>query len=719
MRPRLGCAWFLTMVAMSWMGCLPAALAQTEDLSVLAGWIEWSDAANRLQHRLNALAFDKLDTRQAAIRTIKTAQAWKARQAAVRAILERIVGPFPQKTALNARTVGTSRQEDFIVEKVVFESVPNFYVTGCLFLPAQRSGKAPAILNVIGHTDISFRAPSYQRLILNLVKQGFIVFAIDPVGQGERLQYYDPAQRRSLIGGATAEHSYFGKQCFIAGSSAARYFAWDGIRAIDYLVARPEVDAGRIGVTGISGGGTQTSYIASLDDRVAAAAPANYIAGFKRLLESIGPQDAEQNFNAGILHGIDHADFLEVRAPRPTLVVATTRDFFSIQGTRETVTEAKEAFRLLGAENNLDMVEDDFGHGYTRKTREAIYRFFRKRLNHPGDSEDRDIPILPEAALRITATGQVSDSPGGETVFSLNRALAERLASQLEASRKEIPSHLVRVSTAARRLSGYQPVDKPAGAVFRGRYQREGYSLEMHVLRGEGNCLVPVLYLIPNGPGRHPALIHLHPRGKAAAAVPGGEAEQFAKCGYAVLVPDLSGMGENGRISDAVAFLALQVGRSVAGVRATEILQGVRFLQSRDEIDPGRIAAVARGDLAVPLLHAAAFDPSIKQIALFESLVSFQSAVMNRFYNLDPGALINNALTAYDLPDLMASLAPRMLWVGNPVDQLQKPAPPELVEKSFDVVRRSYSDRGASESLTIKTAIPDQPLAEILRSWLK
>jgi cephalosporin-C deacetylase-like acetyl esterase len=701
------------------IGCLQDSMAQTEDLSVLSLWVEWSDAANMLQHHLNSQAFDLLERRLGSIRALKTAESWKARQAAVRATLDRVVGPFPERTPLNARILGTIAKEGYTIEKVVFDSVPNFHVTGCLFLPNQRRGKAPAILNVIGHTDISFRAPSYQRLILNLVKKGFIVFAIDPIGQGERLQYYDPAQRRSLVGGATTEHSYFGRQCFIAGSSAARYFTWDGIRAIDYLAARPEVDASRIGVTGISGGGTQTSYIAAMDDRVVAAAPANYIAGFRRLLESIGPQDAEQNFNAGILHGIDHADFLEVRAPRPTLVVATTRDFFSIQGTRETFAEAREAFRLLGSPDNLSMVEDDFGHGYTRKTREAIYRFFQRYLNHPGDPADEEVATLPEAELTVTPTGQVSDSLGGETVFSLNRSLAEKLAARLEASRQNLPSHLERVRTEARRISGYPSGDSLSSIVYRGRYARDGYSLDMFVLQGEGNCLVPVLYMTPDLQGRRPALIYLHPQGKSAAAGPGGEAEQLVKRGVAVLMPDLAGTGESGRAGDAVAFLAGQIGRSIAGVRAGEIAQCVRFLRGRDEIDGERIGAIARGELAIPLLHAAAFDQSIKKIALLEPLVSFQSVVENRYYTLDPAALVCNALTAYDLPDLAASLAPRALLVAGPIDQLQKPATSEVIVKSFEVVRRSYAAQAASEYFTLRTTTPGQSLTDILGAWLR
>ena len=160
------------------------------------------------------------------------------------------------------------------------------------------------------------------------MKKGFIVLTYDPIGQGERLQYFDLEKGESRVGGSTKEHSYVGAQCFIAGNSIARHMIWDGIRGIDYLLTREEVDPKRIGLTGLSGGGTLTSYIAAFDARVHAAAPQCYITSFKRLLESIGPQDGEQNFYHGIARGIDHADLLEVRAPKPALVLATTRDYF-------------------------------------------------------------------------------------------------------------------------------------------------------------------------------------------------------------------------------------------------------------------------------------------------------------------------------------------------------------------------------------------------------
>jgi len=323
---------------------------QQENLKVLDNWLKWSNASNLLDLYLYKQACTYLDMRENEITQLKTKSDWLIRQKKVKKILNEIVGPFPQKKPLRPRVTEVVQKNGYRIEKIIYESMPNYFVTGCLFVPDGIRGKIPTILYVIGHSIESFRKPSYQIVIHNLVKKGFIVFTIDPMGQGERKQYTEEEKKKIGIykQSSTMEHTLVNNQCLLSGSSAARYWTWDGIRAIDYLITRPEVDRSRIGVTGLSGGGTQTAYIAAFDDRVKAAAPAGYICGYRRLLGTIGPQDGEQIFINGISSGIDHADFIEVFAPKPYLIVATTRDFFSIQGTREIFKEARQVYQSFG-----------------------------------------------------------------------------------------------------------------------------------------------------------------------------------------------------------------------------------------------------------------------------------------------------------------------------------------------------------------------------------
>ncbi len=145
------------------------ANAQQEDLSVLSRWMRWTDAPNNLYHHLTGQAVQLLEERAARIETLRTEGQWLKRQEEIRQTLMEIVGPFPEKTPLNPRIMGVLQKDGYRVEKLIYESQPEYYVTACLFIPDDLEGKTPAILNPIGHSDKAFRRPIYQEVILNLV----------------------------------------------------------------------------------------------------------------------------------------------------------------------------------------------------------------------------------------------------------------------------------------------------------------------------------------------------------------------------------------------------------------------------------------------------------------------------------------------------------------------------------------------------------------------
>jgi len=679
--------------------------AQEENLNVMERWIEWSDGRNMLIHHLNDKAFAMLDIRDKEIAGLKTEEDWINRQKKVKKTLMKIVGPFPDKTPLNAKVTGVDKKEGYKIEKIIYESIPGFCVTGCLFIPDAPRGKKPAILNVIGHTDIAFRSEGYQKMILHLVQKGFIVFAIDPISQGERSQYYDNDKKKSVIGMSVPEHSYFGNQCLINGVSSGRYFIWDGIRGIDYLISRKEVDPERIGVTGISGGGTLTAYISAFDERVKASAPTCYITGFRRLLESIGSQDAEQNIFHAVKNGITHADFILARAPKPTLMVTTTRDFFSIQGARETYNEVLEAYKAFGKGEDLSMVEDDDGHALTAKNNTATCAFFQKYLNMPGDPSPGEINILNPGELTVTTTGQISSHSGGETVFSINARETMKLVDKINDSRKNPEKHLAEVLTKAKELSGYTAYQAKAEPVFRGRYKRDGYSVEMYALQGQGNCIIPLLLFVPETGSNFASVIYLHPQGKITDAAPGGRIEQLVKKGYLVAAADVLGTGEvapDNSFWGAGYFISTLTGISLPGIQAGDVGIVVDFLKSRKDIDQERIGAMAFDEMCPSLLHAAAFNKSLSCISLIGSLVSYRSAVLNQFYE---GGFVKNfvpgALSAYDLPDLIGCVAPRRIVLVELKDQMKQIAAKELVDEELKFPLTVYSQQNAANNIVI------------------
>jgi len=286
------------------------------------------------------------------------------------------------------------------------------------------------------------------------------------------------------VGYSVVEHCYFGNQCFLSGSSAARYFIWEGMRAIDYLLTRKDVDPERIGVTGFSGGGTVTSYMSAFDDRVKVSVPCSWATMNRRQLETKGGQDGETLFINGVASGITFEDLLEVRAPKPTLMTFTSRDeYLCLQGAREAYKEATIAYKVFGEKDNLAMVEDDSKHWMTPKIRLAIYTFFMKHFNISGDPAEEEAEILSEEELRVTPTGQILTSFGGDMIFDVNKKETEKLIENLEKSRDDIENHLSEVKGKAKEISGFiAPAVADGEAFINGRYQRDGYSVGKYAI---------------------------------------------------------------------------------------------------------------------------------------------------------------------------------------------------------------------------------------------
>jgi len=675
-----------------------------EDLTVIKShWVNFTDGPNALYKHQSQQALEMLEEREKDIASISSLNEWKDWQAKAKEKLMEVVGPFPEKTPLNPKITGKHKGNGFKFENIVFESQPGFYVSGTLFIPDGVKGKTPTIIYCSGHTPLAYRAPTYQHVILNLVKKGFVVFAYDPVGQGERLEYFDHDTNEDQVGGPTKQHSYPGAQAFIAGSSQARHMIWDGIRAVDYLITRKEVDPERIGITGRSGGGTQSSQIAAFDERINAAAPENYITNFKRLLLTHGPQDAEQNFYHAIAAGLDHPDLMIVRAPKPNLLISTTRDMFNIEGVRETSKQVQRIYDAYGASENFQKIEDDDGHASTKKNRERMYAFFRKHLDLPGPVEDQDIDTLSMEVLQVSPTGQVVSSYDGITTFDLNKA-----------GLKELDGSLKEKVAWAKKLSGYKTPNKLSETMMVGRFQRDGYTVEQHLMKGEGDYWLPYLLMKPDQP-TDKAVLYLDPSGKAGDASVGGDMETLVKEGAMVLAPDLLNTGEMGNggfTGDAnfdgnsynLWFESILIGRSIVGIDAGDANRLVAVLQEKE--GAREIKGLAKGEMSSVLLHAANFNPAISSVALIDPMSSYRGLVESFKYSTQGiNYSVAGALEHYDLPDLLENLS-----ITNP-----------LVLHENTELEKEYSllpERGGKEkikSLSVKNA---NDRKAYLRKWL-
>jgi dienelactone hydrolase len=706
---------------------------EEENLSVFHDWLRWSNPGAMRSNHLLRLAEQYYESRANEIAKLNSASDWKMRQEKVKATLNEIIGPFPERTPLNAKITGTIKREGYRIEKIVFESFPNFYVTACLYIPDEVKGQIPAVLNVIGHEQESFRAPLDQVINQNLVKKGMVVLTIDPLGQGEHVQYFDEKVNFSSIGYSVIEHCYFGNQVFLSGSSAAKYFIWDGIRAIDYLVSRKEVDPERIGVTGFSGGGTVTAYLAAFDPRVKVSVPSSWSTASKRQLETKGTQDAESVMPSSLKNGITFKDLLEVRAPKPTLLTFTSRDeYLSMQGARDAFQESKKAYDALGFGDHLELVEDDSKHWLTPRIRTAIYSFFIKHFSLTSSPVEVEAEIMSVKELTVTPTGQSSTSYKGDLVFDVNRKEAAKAIAALEQSRQKIQSHLAQVKANAMERSGYVAPCGKYEAMINGRFQRDGYTVAKLAMPGEGDYAIPLLLFVPdNKVEKHRAIIYLHPSGKIAEAKPGGEIEALVKQGYIVAAADVLGVGETTNKATRTltdAYTAVLIGRSLVGIQAGDIVRVANYLKTRSDVDQAKLGAVAKDELCIPLLHAAAFDNSIQGLILIGSPLSYRSIATNRNYKyglkVHPGGGTHHpyeldfdwgvagVLKSYDLPDLMALVAPRKIAMVDPKDHLRENASAEFIQQELSFAFESFGLTGQREKLRIISA--GEPLTATL-----
>jgi len=638
------------------------------------------------------------------------------------------VGSFPEKTPLNIQVTGVIQRKGYRVEKLIYESRPGYYVTSALFIPDNLTEKAPAILNPIGHSTNSFRRDIYQHTIINLVQKGFVVLAYDPIGQGERLQYYEVDLGESKFP-SNHEHSYPGAQCFISGYSPAKYFIWDGIRGLDVLESRPEVDRERIGLTGISGGGTSTAQISVFDDRILAAAPECYITNFSYLFKSEGPQDSEQNLVKFIQRGLDHPDFIELRAPRPTLIMSTTRDFFSIQGALDSYKESGQAYAAFDASSNLQMTTDDDRHSFTKKNREAMYAFFQKHLKNPGDPTDHEVEVLSADQLQVTETGQVATSLKGETMYSLNKKIVEKQVLALESARSNTEEHISKVADAAHRISGFSFPVEFGSKVFSGRYIGEAYSIEKYLIQGSGDYMLPLVLCIPKENASKEVILLLHEKGKDFAMNNHDIAKYLLANGYSVLLTDLPDIGEMGTgylrgdtfisgVSYNKWFAGILTGKSIVGLRAEDILRIIKFAAS-DFSDYTTVSAISVGVLGSELLHAAAFKGQIQKLCLIEPFQSFSDIALSHEYNTAfIHSTVAGAIEAYDLPDLMAVFAPRKMLIVNPLKANGKLADQAVARQNLAFPFEVYLQKGKPKNIQL-ISTREEGIREHVLNWLK
>jgi dienelactone hydrolase len=389
-------------------------------------------------------------------RAARSPGSWGARREEVRTRILVAAGLWPlfERPRLAPAVFGRIEGPDYTIEKVDLETLPGFHLTGNLYRPKGRRGPFPAILSPHGHWkegrftqekdgNLPARGVTFARL-------GFICFMYDMVGYGDFQQvphrFDDPEWGMGLLGLQT----------------------WNSVRAVDFVAALPDVDPTRIGVTGASGGGTQTFLLAAVDDRIAVAAPVNMVAA-----EFQGGCTCE---NAPFLRiGLNNVEIAAMTAPRPLLLVAATGDWTKDVPTLEAPI-LRRVYEERGAGERFRVVQFDAPHNYNQDSREAVYAWMVRWLQN-GPARDR-IPEPPVPPLRredLTVWTDEhrlpEDTVDAEGLRSLLRA---RVTAQIEAmqpkDRRSLEEYRRLMEPAWRHTLTVQP-PPPAGAAVttRGR----------------------------------------------------------------------------------------------------------------------------------------------------------------------------------------------------------------------------------------------------------
>jgi dienelactone hydrolase len=641
---------------------------------------------------------------------------WEERRAALRQAMFAAMGPFPEQPCPpEPRQVGVLWRDGYRIEKLLFQSRPDVWVTASAYVPEPVKGRVPAVLAVHGHWPLARRDPVVQARCLGLVKLGFFVLAVDAFGAGER--YTKPAS-------GTYHGALYGSTLWPAGQTLLGMQVHDNRRAVDYLLTRPEVDGDRLGVTGASGGGNQTMYAGALDERFRAVVPVCSVGTYQAYLHAAC---CVCEVLPGALRFAEEGDVLGLAAPRALLVVNATQDAFqfSVGEARKSLDRARPIFRLYGAEDRLRHAVFESPHAYNQAMREAMYGWMGRWLKDEGDGSP-----VPEPKHAVEAAEDLACFPDDKRPkgFLFLPAFARREAERvLHAAAAVKPDHAedwestaVHLRTVLRKqvLGDLPSLPQPSARLGKPETAGDVTSTPV-VLEPEPGLPLHALLKVPAaGKRRLPACVLLDLAGKAEALKHPLAAALLRK-GWAVLAPDLRATGTmeppHGAIAGAPdhnsAEHGLWLGRPLLGQWTFDVLALLDWLGLQPGMDRERTAVVGRGGAGIVALCAAGlFEDRVASAALLEAPVTF---VTDEAYapGTHMGLLAPGILKVGDVPQLAALTAPRRLLVVGGVSPQGEKRPADQLREAFAFTQAVYKVHRAEAKWTLAAEASPEEVA--------
>jgi dienelactone hydrolase len=643
---------------------------------------------------------------------------WQRRRAALRDAMFAAMGSFPTKPCeLEAKVLGVLERKDYRIEKLVFQSRPDVWVTANVYAPGAKS-KNPAVLVVHGHWPWARRDPVVQARCLGLVKLGFVVLAVDAFGAGER--YPQPA--RGAYHGAL-----FGSTLWPSGQTLLGMQVYDNRQAVDYLLTRDDVDSSKLGITGASGGGNQTMYAGALDERFKAVVPVCSVGNYQAYLKAAC---CVCEVLPGALRFAEEGDVLGLVAPRALMVINASRDGiqFSPAEAEKSVERATAIYQLNLAKDRIKHVVFESNHDYSKPMREAMYGWMTQWLKgttggapivepeHTVETVE-DLACYPDPALRPAGflfPPTFALRAGKELVEKANR-LSPRHAEDWDSSATQMRADL-------RRVLGEFP--KVPRIVARQGPPRTDDGLEYAAARlaGDAEVPLPIYTLTPAGPAnKQPACVLLHVDGKKVA-LDHRLTKALARRGWFVACPDLRSIGDTKPEKDSVAAApdhnaaehAVWIGRPLLGQWVFDVLTIIDWLGRQPSRDTQRTAVVGIGQAGLIALAAAALAP--EQISSVATVGGWTTLLTPRRYpdGTRMGLLAPGLLTVGDVPHLAAVCAPRRLLLADGTDADGNRLGEKEFNAAFAFTTAVYKTHKTADQLSILTDVRPDDLARRL-----
>ena len=589
--------------------------------------------------------------------------------------------PLPRKAPLNPLTGEVIANQDYSVASVLLETYPGYFLGGNLYRPVGQQGPFPAVVSPHGHWRYgrfeNSEINSVPGRAISLARQGYVVFAYDMVGWNDTMQ---------------APHGFAGprEELWLFGTLGLQL--WNSIRVVDYLVSLPDVDEGRIGVTGASGGGTQAFLLAAVDDRIGYSAPVNMV--------SFQMQGGSRCENAPLLRiGTNNVEIAAAFAPKPQLLVSATGDW-TVNVPDEEFPAVQNVYRLLDAKSNVEWRQFDSPHNYHKDSREAVYAFFGKHIL--GDADASRFLERSSQPEQLSSLLYLWGRPLPDGAVAFEELVRQRIAASEEdtlALAVRDPASLDRARSAFKERLGLALLVEVPGQGDVAMQHVEGAELLLG-RKGAGDR-IPAKFVNADSRQAPPALL-VHPSGKTAAeqsdigraliesGAPVLLVDAF-QIGSAVAERDIVGAGRNAERYYHV------FNRSDDANRVQDILTALAFLRQQDGVDAVNLIGLGRAGLWA--LLAASIDGEVQSVVA--DLDRFDAATDSAYVD---GLFIPGLRRAGDFRAAASLLSGGKVLLHNGHEAFPSPW-----------FRAAFEAAGRSDSLKIENGVAS---VEVALDWI-